>query len=154
MSTRTFALVMGIILLVSGIAGFVPGLVHESQPAPTAPTAQPAADAAYGYLFGLFPTNALHNIFHLLWGVFGLIAYRSFSGARTFARVTAVVYAVLTVLGFIPGLNTLFGLIPLYGHDVWLHALITIAAAYFGFAATTIDTERPVTASEAGTRRL
>ncbi|HEY4746528.1 MAG TPA: hypothetical protein VIH38_03155, partial [Steroidobacteraceae bacterium] len=25
------------------------------------------------------------------------------------------------------------GFAPLYGHDVWLHALTAIAAAYFGF---------------------
>ena len=41
---------------------------------------------------------------------------------------------LLTVMGLIPGLNTTFGLIPIHGNDVWLHALIAIAAAYFGFA--------------------
>jgi hypothetical protein len=34
----------------------------------------------------------------------------------------AVVYGILTVMGLIPALDTTFGLIPLYGHDVWLHA--------------------------------
>ena len=29
---------------------------------------------------------------------------------------------------------TLFGLAPLYGHDVWLHALIAAVATYYGFA--------------------
>jgi hypothetical protein len=48
----------------------------------------------------------------------------------------AIIYAVLAVMGIIPGLNTTFGLIPLYGHDIWLHAVIAIAAAYFGFVAT------------------
>jgi hypothetical protein len=45
----------------------------------------------------------------------------------------AVIFGVLTVMGLIPGLNTVFGLIPLFGHDIWLHALTAIAAAYFGF---------------------
>jgi hypothetical protein len=62
-----------------------------------------------------------------------------------------VVYAVLTVAGLIPGLNTLFGLVPLFGHDIWLHALITIAAAYFGFARAA-DTET-VTSTAAGPTR-
>jgi len=45
----------------------------------------------------------------------------------------AAVSAVFALMGLIPGLKTAFGLAPLYGHDVWLHALTAIAAAYFGF---------------------
>ncbi len=140
MNTRTFALIMGIVLLLSGIAGFIPGLVTHVEPvtgpAPGATGAATTADVvdAGGYLLGLFPVNTLHNLVHVVWGLFGIVAYRSFRNARTFAQATAVVYAVLTVFGLIPGLNTTFGLIPLYGHDVWLHALIAIVSAYFGFA--------------------
>jgi Domain of unknown function (DUF4383) len=64
----------------------------------------------------------------------GLAAYRSFAAARIYARAVAVVYGILTVMGLIPVLDTTFGLIPLYGHDVWLHALLAIVAAYFGWA--------------------
>lgn len=45
------------------------------------------------------------------------------------------------VMGFIPVLNTTFGLIPLYGHDIGLHALIAIVAAYFGFRAVDHEAE-------------
>jgi hypothetical protein len=140
MNTRTFALILGILLLLAGIAGFIPGLVtHTGTTAGLAPGdagAAPGPDTAgaFGYLLTLFPVNALHNLFHIVWGLYGIVTYRSFSGARGFARATAVVYAVLTVLGLIPGLNSLYGLLPLFGHDVWLHALIAIVAAYFGFA--------------------
>jgi hypothetical protein len=44
-----------------------------------------------------------------------------------------VIYAVLVVMGLIPVLNTTFGLIPIYGHDIWLHAVLALIAAYFGF---------------------
>jgi hypothetical protein len=50
-----------------------------------------------------------------------------------YARSLAVVGAGLALMGLIPGLKTAFGLAPLYGHEVWLHALTAIAAAYFGF---------------------
>jgi len=30
-------------------------------------------------------------------------------------------------------LHTAFGLVPLYGHDIWLHAGLAVVAAYFGF---------------------
>jgi Domain of unknown function (DUF4383) len=140
MSTRTFALVFGIIFLVVGIAGFIPGLVTDTAPvtgaAPGSPDAAATTDVihTHGYLLGLFPVNALHNLFHIAWGIFGVAAYRGFSGTRIFARATAIVYGLFTLMGLIPGLNTTFGLVPLYGHDVWFHALIAIAAAYFGFA--------------------
>ena len=85
---------------------------------------------------GLFPVNALHNVVHIIFGIWGIAAYRSYTGARSYSKAVAIIYAVLAVMGIIPGLNTTFGLIPLYGHDIWLHAVIAIAAAYFGFVAT------------------
>jgi len=151
MNTRTFALVLGVVLLLSGVAGFIPGLVTYG--AHQAGAAAPAADASYGYLLGLFPTNALHNLFHLAWGLYGVLAYRSgLRVARGFAKASAVVYAVLVVLGLVPGLNTMFGVLPLFGHDVWLHALIVIAAAYFGFARA-VEAE-PVGSATAGRPRV
>ena len=89
----------------------------------------------FGYELGLFPVNVLHNIVHILFGLWGLMAARSYGGARGYFRAVAIIYAVLTVMGLIDGLNTTFGLIPLYGNDVWLHALLALVAAYFGFMA-------------------
>jgi hypothetical protein len=43
---------------------------------------------------------------------------RGISSSRMFARGLVVLYAVLAIMGFIPGFNTMFGLAPLYGHDV------------------------------------
>jgi len=33
----------------------------------------------------------------------------------------------------VPPLWTLFGLVPLYGNDIWLHGLLAAIAAYFGW---------------------
>lgn len=129
MSTRTFALVFGIVFLVIGIAGFIPGLVEGAGVA----RQQLEMEHGHGLLFGLFPVNTLHNIVHLLFGVWGLLAYRSLGGAVSYARAVAIIYGILTVFGFIPALNTLFGLVPLYGNDIWLHALLALVAAYFGW---------------------
>jgi len=127
---RKFALIFGIVYVVAGIAGFLPGL--SSHP----PSAPPLAlEVGYGYLLGLFPINAVHNLVHIAIGAWGVIASRSPAGARLFARALAVIYGVLTVLGLIPATNTLFGLAPIFGHDVWLHALSALIAAYFGFFA-------------------
>jgi hypothetical protein len=83
--------------------------------------------------FGLFPVNVLHNAVHILLGVWGLLAASSLAGAVLYARGVAVIYALLTVLGLIPATNTAFGLVPIYGHDVWLHGVLAVVAAYFGF---------------------
>jgi hypothetical protein len=48
-------------------------------------------------------------------------------------RAVAVIYGLLTVLGLLPATNTTFGLIPIYGNDVWLHAVLALVAAYFGW---------------------
>ena len=62
-----------------------------------------------------------------------LLAYRSYGGARTYFRAVAIIYGLLTVLGLLPATNTTFGLVPIYGNDVWLHALLALVAAYFGW---------------------
>jgi hypothetical protein len=129
LSTRHFALVYGIVFLVVGIAGFVPAF--------TVPHQHPdvAVNAWMGLLFGLFAVNVLHNLVHILFGVWGLAASGSESAARVFARSTAIIYAALVVLGLIGAFNlhTVFGLVPLYGHDLWLHAVLALGAAYFGW---------------------
>lgn len=136
MKTRYFALVMGIVFLVVGVLGFVPAFLS----APEGP-ADLSVQAGYGHLLGLFPVNVLHNVVHLAFGVWGVVVWRSFAASRTFSRSVAILYAVLAVMGLIPVLNTTFGLIPLYGHDIWLHGLIAVASAYFGYApVTTVET--------------
>jgi len=65
----------------------------------------------------------------------GFAAWRSYAAARTFARSLAIYLGLLTLMGLVPPLYTTFGLVPLYGNDVWLHGLEAIAAAYFGFVA-------------------
>ncbi len=136
METRYFALVAGIAYILIGLLGFLPATT--AQPPAGAPDL--AVNTGYGYLMGLFPVNILHNLVHLAVGAWGLVAYRSYSNARGFAKGLAVFYGVLTVMGLIPLLNTTFGLIPIFGHDIWLHALTAVVAAYFGFKAPVLVT--------------
>jgi hypothetical protein len=134
---KTFALVFGAIYLLVGILGFIPGLNdhnHADMPPLT-------IDSFYGRLLGLFPVNLVHNAVHILIGIWGLLSAKSVGAARLFGKGLAIVYGLLTVLGLIPGANTLFGLAPIFGHDVWLHALSALVAAYFGFVARDADSD-------------
>jgi hypothetical protein len=129
MALRRFALIFGIVFLIVGAGGFIPGLV--------APHSHPdvTVTSGLGLELSLFPINVLHNIVHLLFGVWGLLASRSDAGARAYAKAVAIIYALLTVMGLVPALrlDTTFGLVPLYGNDIWLHAVLAIGAGYFGF---------------------
>lgn len=129
MSTRTFALVWGIAFLAIGLSGFVPGLT--SPPHPGHPTL--VIDSFYGQALGLFPVNVLHNLVHIIFGIWGLLAYKSLSAAKGYAKTVAIVYFALMVAGLVPGLNTMFGLVPLFGNDIWLHLILGLVAAYFGW---------------------
>ncbi|HET9023457.1 MAG TPA: DUF4383 domain-containing protein, partial [Burkholderiaceae bacterium] len=78
MNTNRTALVYGIVFLIVGVAGFIPGI--------TAPHSHPevTAQTGLGLLFGLFPVNLLHNVVHLLFGIWGVFAARSLGGARAY----------------------------------------------------------------------
>ena len=127
---KRIALVFGIVFLLFGILGFVTsgGLSMSVDP--------PAL------LLGLFPVNLLHNVVHTGFGVWGLLASRSFTGARTYGRVGGAIYVVLAILGFV--VPDGFGLVPLGGHDIWLHAVLAAGLLAAGFMAK--DEVRPVTA--------
>ena len=128
---KRVALVFGIVFLLIGLLGLLQPGGREM-----------GADPAPHVLLGMFPVNLLHNLVHLLFGVWGIAASRSFAGAKSYAQIAGVIYVVLAVLGFIA--PTTFGFIPIGGNDIWLHAVLGIVLAYFGFTAK--DTAVPATA--------
>jgi len=99
-------------------------------------------DHGYGHELGMFPVNTLHNLVHIIFGVWGLAASRSLGAARGYAKGVAIIYVLFTVMGLIPGLDTTFGLVPLYGADVVLHLLLAAVAAYFGFVRRDVAVDR------------
>ena len=129
-TVQKFALVFGIVYALVGLLGFVPGVLQ----APPAGAPSLAVGTAYGYLLGLFPVNLLHDLVHILVGVLGVLAASRLATARLYCRVVAIVFALLTLMGLLPSVDTTFGLIPLFGADVALHALTAIVSAYFGWA--------------------
>jgi hypothetical protein len=137
-STRTFALVWGIIFLGLAATGLIPGLLQP----PAGGDPDLAMEAMHGRALGIFPVNLLHTLVHLAFGAWGLIAARNWDSAKTYAKVVAIVYALFTVMGLVPGLDTTFGFVPLHDNDVWLHLLLAVPAAYFGFMHRDRDTRR------------
>ena len=114
--------VFGIVFILVAILGFVQGGMSMEADPELAPK-----------VLGLFPVNVLHNLVHLAFGIWGLVAARSFTGAVSYAKIAGVLYLVLAGLGFIA--PTTFGLIPIGGNDIWLHVLLGAVLAGVGFTA-------------------
>lgn len=131
MAARYFALLIGIAFMLAAVGGFLPVVTQQ----PVSPAPDVVMPESYGYLLGLFPINAIHNLVHLSFGIWGLLSYRHDAAARRYARGLAIILGVLTIMGLIPGLNTAFGLLPLFSHDIWLHAAEAVIAFYLGFLA-------------------
>lgn len=131
MKITKFTLIIGLAFLLAGIAGFIPGLTTD--PNVTDPSL--TVNNNYGRLMGLFPVNALHNLVHILLGLWALVACKNVARSIQYCRLASIFYGLLVVLGLFPSLNTMFGLVPIFGHDVWLHAVFTAALAYFGYVA-------------------
>lgn len=120
-TVQRVALVFGVVFLLVGILGFLTdGGTHTGVEDP-------------GLVLGLFPVNLLHNIVHLLFGVWGIVASRSWSASKSYCQIAGIIYLVLTVLGLVAPDG--FGLVPLGGNDIWLHALLAVALLFFGFTA-------------------
>ena len=126
MNARTFALIFGIVFLAVGILGFgvVPGLL-EGQSG--------SGLQVSGMLFGKFHVNGVHNIIHILFGLWGLLASRSLGGAIGYFKVVAVIYILLAIMGLIEATRAGFGYVELGGANVYLHAALGAVAAFFGF---------------------
>src|SRR6266508_1050160 len=65
MTSRSFAQLMGVLFIFVGLLGFIPGM--RSTPPITSP--ELIWDGGYGWLFGLFPVNWVHNLVHVAVGV-------------------------------------------------------------------------------------
>lgn len=119
---KRVAMVFGVVFLVIGALGLAAtGGMQMGD------VKNPAA------LFGYFPMNLLHNLVHLAFGVWGILAARSFSGSVAFCKLGGFAYLCLAVLGLV--VPTFFDLIPIGGNDVFLHTVLGVFLVWAGFTA-------------------
>jgi hypothetical protein len=129
MRAETFAFFFGIAYISAGLLGLNPTTL--TPPPADAPPIQ--LTSFYGYVLGLFPSNLLLSAVHLATGAWGIVAWRHVTNPQVFARVLAILYGALAVMGLIPQLSTVFGVLPLHGADIWLHAVTAGVASYFAW---------------------
>ncbi|MBD8042378.1 DUF4383 domain-containing protein [Arthrobacter sp. Sa2BUA2] len=127
-SAQVAALVFGIIFLVIGVLGFIPGI-----------TANYSALYFSGYdseavLLGVFQVSVLHNVVHLLLGFLGLWMARTHSSAKTYLIGAGVLYLLLFIYGLIIPLNGAWNFVPFNWADNWLHLGLGAVMIILGFA--------------------
>ena len=134
MSVRYFSLLVGFVYTLIGLLGFFPSFVEPGRAPEFMAQVGTGTTLGFGYLFGLIPTTFVNNIFNLTIGLMGIAGFLGTEGgARIFVDTFAVLFGLLAFLGLFPVANTTFGLMPIWGNDVWLHLVTGILAAYFGF---------------------
>jgi hypothetical protein len=113
MNTRMAGLIIGIVLLVVGVLGFIPN-----------PLVSPT---------GLFMVNTAHNLVHLVSGAVILAGVYSF-GSALGLKIVGVVYAIIAILGLVMGGDMLLGVIAMNMADHWLHVALAVVILLAGFA--------------------
>ncbi|MER7515566.1 DUF4383 domain-containing protein [Streptomyces sp. NPDC126499] len=123
---RTAALLVGVVFLVVGVLGFIPGVTTNYD-------AMKFAEHHSGAeLFGVFQVSVLHNIVHLLFGVAGIAMSRSAPTARTFLVGGGVIYLVLWLYGLLIDLDSDANFVPVNSADNWLHFGLGLAMLLMG----------------------
>ncbi len=123
---QTVARLVGIVFLLVGIAGFIPGITTNLYDG-----LDFAGDGSEAELLGLFQVSVLHNIVHALFGV-GIFMAATPSGARTFLIGSGAIYLVLFLLGILGGADW----VPVNDADDWLHLGLGVGLLGLGFGLT------------------
>ena len=127
---QTLALVFGIVFVLVGILGFIPGITEN------APGAFAGEDSD-GSLFGIFQVSILHNLAHLAFGI-GILAARKHATAVQYLLWSGVAYLGLFLLGILGVMDWL----PADDTDDWLH--LALAAGLLGAWAVSRNDDRDV----------
>ncbi len=132
---QNVARLVGIVFLLVGIAGFIPGITTNLYEG-----LEFAGNDGNAELLGLFQVSVLHNIVHGLFGIAGIALAATASGARTYLIGGGVIYLALWLLGIVGAADW----IPSNDADNWLHLGLGIGMIGLGVALTR---ERPATST-------
>lgn len=120
------ALIVGVVFLLFGILGFIPGITTNLD------QIEFASHHSQAMLMGIFQVSILHNIVHLLFGVGGIALARSFGGARNYLIWGGVVYLALWLYGLIVPHDSAANIVPLNNADNWLHLVLGVGMIALG----------------------
>ena len=120
------AMLFGIVLLVVGVAGFIPGITTDYDQLTT-------FDDQGAKLLGIFGVNILENIAHLLFGIAGLALASSWAGAKNYFIWGGLIYVALWLYGLIIDEESSANFLGLNEPSNWLHLLLGVAMVAAGY---------------------
>jgi len=113
MTAKNAAILFGVVFLIVGVLGYVPNPI-------VGPT-------------GLFLTNPLHNIIHLVSGIALLAGAYTSLGSSMMLKIVGVVYGIVAVCGFFMVMDNMMLGVAINEADKWLHVALAGAILAAGF---------------------
>ena len=108
LTNRNICIALGSVFVLVGFLGFIPNPIVSSE--------------------GIFETNAMHNLVHLLTGSAFLFGGLVLEGReRLTLNIITVGYFGVALLGFMTNGDSLLGLVHINEADRWLHLGLAIA---------------------------
>lgn len=132
------AVVVGVIFLVVGVLGFIPGVTTNYD------TLQFAGHESEALLLGLFQVSILHNVVHLLFGVAGVAMARTPGLATGYLLGGGTVYAILWLYGILIDRSSAANFVPLNTADNWLHLGLAVVMILLGTLIPRSHVDAPV----------
>jgi hypothetical protein len=120
------AMVVGVVFLVVGIAGFIPGITTHYGDMTF------AGHDSMAKLLGIFMVSVLHNIVHILFGIAGLLLARTVVSARNYFLVGGIIYLVLWIYGLVIDQTSSANFVPINTPDNWLHFVLGVGMIAIG----------------------
>lgn len=113
---KTWAMVFGWIFVIVGVLGFITNPIVGMN--------------------GMFHTDTMHNIIHIIFGAALLwAAYSRPSKAAAVMKWEGIIYLILAILGFIlvgSSTGSLLGIAEINGADNWLHLVLGLVLVWAG----------------------
>ncbi|MGE5467300.1 MAG: DUF4383 domain-containing protein [Ignavibacteria bacterium] len=119
---KRIAVIFGIVLVVVGILGFIPGITTF------------APDVDHGRLLGIFAVDTMHDMVHIFTGAIAVwMGLTGEAASRSYFRAVGIAYGIVALLGFGYGNAPLFGMMANNTADAALHVVIALVALVLGF---------------------
>lgn len=124
------ALLYGIVFLLVGVLGFIPGITTNYD------SLAIAGHHSEAMLLGIFQVSVLHNVVHLFYGVVGVAMWRTAITSRDYLRWGGVVYGLLWIYGLVVNHDSNANFVPLNTGDNWLHLGLAVTMIVLSFLRT------------------
>ena len=112
------AMLVGIVFLLVGILGFIPGITQNYE------DMKFAGHSSDAELLGVFQVSVLHNVVHLLLGIAGIVLSRTWDGARMFLIGGGALYLVIWLYGYVTEQRSGANFVPMNVEDDYLHFIL------------------------------